>query len=359
MKKLSKFLFPSFLNSSMLVPLIPKGIRLYSVNRDHNIKPVAVYCNCEQEKARILLENKGVAAVYRLINNTNNKTYIGSTLAKANFSTSSNLYKANIDDKPKVVQEIKSTPVKPMITYPNALDCKQSILRDNKNKSGVYRWVNKINGNTYVGSAADFRNRLKNYFNLNAVLRDLTIGRSRILNAILKYGYDNFQVEILEYCSREDTIKREQYYIDILKPEYNLNPTAGSRLGSKHIEETLLKMSASANGRKHTEATKNLISQALKGIGNGNFGKILGEETKAKIREARVGKSFLTEEAKSKLSKDSGTALKVVDLLTKEGFEFTSIKKAAEFMGVSQPAVSTRLKTQDSFIIKKRYQVNK
>nr|WDW20826.1 hypothetical protein [Valsa mali var. pyri (nom. inval.)] len=100
MKKLSKFLFPfSFLSStrprgagwttkksgsSMLVPLIPKRIRLYSTNRYHNIKPVAVYCNCEQEKARILLENKGVAAVYRLINNTNNKTYIGSTV---NLST--------------------------------------------------------------------------------------------------------------------------------------------------------------------------------------------------------------------------------------------------------------------------------
>lgn len=67
----------------------------------------------------------------------------------------------------------------------------------------------------------------------------------------------------------------------------------------------------------------------------------------------------MSEAAKAKLSKDNGKAVKVLDLITKERFEFTSIKKAAEFMKVSTPAVSTRLKTQNSFIIKKRYQVEK
>lgn len=59
------------------------------------------------------------------------------------------------------------------------------------------------------------------------------------------------------------------------------------------------------------------------------------------------------------MSENRGTAVKVLDLITKECFEFTSIKKAAEFMGVTQPSLSTRLKTKNTFIVKKRYQVEK
>ena len=42
------------------------------------IKPVAVYKNCRQAKSRILKENRNKVAVYRWVNNVNNKTYIGS-----------------------------------------------------------------------------------------------------------------------------------------------------------------------------------------------------------------------------------------------------------------------------------------
>jgi len=134
---------------------------------------------------------------------------------------------------------------------------------------------------------------------------------------------------------------------------------AGSRLGTKHSAESLLKIGASAKGRKFTEETKKLLSLAKKGLNNPNFGKTHSEETKAKIREGRLGKSFLSEATKARISKDSGTAVKVLDLKTKENFEFTSITKAAEFIGVSQPALSVRFKTPKSFVVKKRYHVEK
>jgi hypothetical protein len=38
-----------------------------------------------------------------------------------------------------------------------------------------------------------------------------------------------------------ELISREQYYIDLLNPEYNICKVAGSRLGCKHSPETLLK----------------------------------------------------------------------------------------------------------------------
>lgn len=36
--------------------------------------------------------------------------------------------------------------------YDNALIAKQEILQSSKHKCGVYRWVNKINGKSYIGS---------------------------------------------------------------------------------------------------------------------------------------------------------------------------------------------------------------
>jgi group I intron endonuclease len=56
--------------------------------------------------------------------------------------------------------------------------------------------------------------------------------------------HTKFSLEILEYCKPEDAIKREQYYLDFFKPEYNILKKAGSTLGYKHTEETRLKMMA-------------------------------------------------------------------------------------------------------------------
>ena len=64
---------------------------------------------------------------------------------------------------------------------------------------------------------------------------------SIIYRALLKNGYSNFSLEIFEYCSPENTILREQYYMNLLKPEYNILKTAGSFLGFKHSEETIKK----------------------------------------------------------------------------------------------------------------------
>lgn len=73
---------------------------------------------------------------------------------------------------------------------------------------------------------------------------------SIIARALLKYGYSNFQLEILEYCDPTKCIEREQYYLDLLKPELNILKKAGSKLGSKHSEATINKISKSLIGNK-------------------------------------------------------------------------------------------------------------
>nr|YP_009364357.1 GIY-YIG endonuclease [Ophiocordyceps sinensis]ARF03391.1 GIY-YIG endonuclease [Ophiocordyceps sinensis]QDH07228.1 GIY-YIG endonuclease [Ophiocordyceps sinensis] len=244
--------------------------------------------------------------------------------------------------------------------YPDAYSNKSIILKDTKNKAGIYRWVNKVNHKTYIGSSVNLGRRFKVYYDFSFLSVRIKKAQSHIYSAILKHGYYNFQLEILEYCAKENAISREQYYIDLLNPEYNLNSTAGSRLGANISNESRQKMSAAAIGRKHTEETKNLISLANKGINNPNFGKTHSKETKALISLARLGKSILSESVKAKMSEQSGTALRIIDLRTNETSEFTSITKAAKAMGVTQPPLSRRVKnSQGPFIVKKRYQVEK
>jgi group I intron endonuclease len=68
-----------------------------------------------------------------------------------------------------------------------------------------------------------------------------------IYSALLKYGYSNFRVGILEYYESSLLLKREQYYIDNLKPEYNILKIAVNRLGSKHSEAANAKMKYKAS----------------------------------------------------------------------------------------------------------------
>ncbi len=53
-------------------------------------------------------------------------------------------------------------------------------------------------------------------------LRSLAKSNSSIDRALLKYGFSNFRLEILEYCELKDVLKREQHYLDISKPQYNI-----------------------------------------------------------------------------------------------------------------------------------------
>jgi hypothetical protein len=41
-----------------------------------------------------------------------------------------------------------------------------------RGKSGVYRWVNRYNGKSYVGSSINLINRLKKYYNKNHLIKE-------------------------------------------------------------------------------------------------------------------------------------------------------------------------------------------
>lgn len=53
---------------------------------------------------------------------------------------------------------------------------------------------------------------------LSRNLNDISTVHLSISRSLIAYGYSNFTVEILEHYS----IDREQFYMNLLKPDYNL-----------------------------------------------------------------------------------------------------------------------------------------
>lgn len=147
-------------------------------------------------------------------------------------------------------------------------------------KSGIYKIQSK-SGKIYIGSAIDINKRWNLHKNSMVKNKHHNIHIQRSFN---KHGIDYFSFSVLEYCEKEKLIEREQYYIDMMKPEFNICKTAGSTLGIKlgamsdeqknkisksHIgkklsQEAKLKISNAHKGKKHTEEFKNYISEINK-----------------------------------------------------------------------------------------------
>lgn len=78
------------------------------------------------------------------------------------------------------------------------LNDKNTIYSEN-NRSGVYRWTNKISGASYIGSCRNFTRRLRDYLSLKYLEKEVIKKQSIMYKALLKYDYSNFTLEIIEY----------------------------------------------------------------------------------------------------------------------------------------------------------------
>ena len=91
----------------------------------------------------------------------------------------------------------------------------------------IYRIYNTDNGKAYIGSTVQFRNRF--YQHRSRVRRGVN---TRVTSAFQHHGEEAFEWQLLECVARkEDLVVREQYFIDIFKPEYNLRKYAESNFG--------------------------------------------------------------------------------------------------------------------------------
>ena len=166
-------------------------------------------------------------------------------------------------------------------------------------EAGVYLISNNVNGKCYVGSTIHLDQRRREHFSKLANNKHINV---HLQNAYNKYGREAFDFEVLETIDIDDNIKdkllkREQFWIDNLKPEYNILLVAGSNLGYHHIRE-------------------------------GQSGRVLTEEHKAK----------LSEETKHRKSPSNHAIISI------DGVIYNSLKEASEATGVKYNTIQKRLK---------------
>jgi Fic family protein len=83
---------------------------------------------------------------------------------------------------------------------------------------------NIITNQCYVGRSISLAKRFSNYYNDNYLNNNIN---RDICKDLLEQYKENFYLEILEYCDHNEFLgQREQYYIDIINPEYNKQKTA-------------------------------------------------------------------------------------------------------------------------------------
>lgn len=172
--------------------------------------------------------------------------------------------------------------------------------------TGIYKIKNMINGRIYIGSAINFSRRIGEHTGL---LNKNKHHSAYLQNSWNKHGGDNFIFGLIEQVKHsEDLIAREQCWMDTLNPEYNICPTAGSRLGSKSTEETKAKisknngkywlgksipedvkkkMSNSSKGCAHSDATKKKISEATSGENHPMYDKKHTSSARAKMAKTK------------------------------------------------------------------------
>jgi len=149
--------------------------------------------------------------------------------------------------------------------------------------SGVYLIENSNNGKRYIGSSVNMPGRFLDHKKL---LRRGRHHSPHLQASWNKYGEGAFRFEVLEEWEPEFCVSMEQWWINMLRPEYNHRSVAQANLGVIPSEETRARISnskrgksqtpehiakrvAANTGKKRSLESRAAISAALKGRKNG------------------------------------------------------------------------------------------
>jgi group I intron endonuclease len=162
----------------------------------------------------------------------------------------------------------------------------------------IYKITNILNNKIYIGKSKSPDKRFA---------RHLYVAEKQIKNnnqfqpihaAIAKYGRDNFTLEIIDEALEEiDIFGKEIYWIDFHKSNISRYPDA--------LGYNLTDGGEGTSGCKPSKETKQKISIANSGSGNGMFENTHSDSTKNKMRisqKNRAKRSLLTEDHKQRNS---------------------------------------------------------
>lgn len=132
----------------------------------------------------------------------------------------------------------------------------------------IYKVTNKLNGKIYIGQTSKTLEKRK----LQHERESLTKSRTSVKfhNALLKYGFDNFEWEVLKECSTQEELDYyEDYYINefnCLNRNLGYNLKSGGKLGGCYSEESKRNMGLAT---KKKWKNPNCASKMLVGLRKG------------------------------------------------------------------------------------------
>lgn len=279
-----------------------------------------------------------------------------------------------------------STDSSNVIVFSDADKDKLDILKYVKGTAGIYMWTNKLNGKKYVGSSMALKRRLLEYYNVNRLLNE----KSMPINvALLKYGYSNFSLTILDICEKDSLMSREKHFFEVYSPEYNILKTPGSPSrgsGWTHSEATIENMRIAATKKFKIPE---YLTKLSKGQSSGIEVEVTDLETntttsyhaiRAAARALNIDKRYIenyiylkqdnpvlgkytfrlkskgesTNLMHGKIQKTS-TKVEVTNVYTKEVTIYSSIGGAARTLGYHQASISLYLKENRTKPFKGKY----
>lgn len=151
-------------------------------------------------------------------------------------------------------------------------------------ESCVYSITNKINNKKYIGFTFKFIKRKNDHIN---ALRKNNHVNTYLQNAWNKYGEENFIFEVLEFCSKNNLAKREDFWVKMFnttnkKNGYNIKLTDPNNK-TIHSKETKLKISTSKKGKPSSRRGIKQTKEHSEKIRFANLGKKRSNKTKEKI----------------------------------------------------------------------------
>lgn len=173
----------------------------------------------------------------------------------------------------------------------------------------VYRITNKLNGKVYIGKARDALKRFCAHLKIAKGGKEKYPRKFHAIHAaIVKYGIENFTLEILfELETEKESFLIEQKFILELNenkiPTYNLSMGGEGNFGWHHTPEAKAKMSLTRKNKKFSEEHKKALSAAQSGSLHSQFGKhqtTKWKEAKSKLtlEQVREIKSLLKKKIK-------------------------------------------------------------
>ncbi len=161
-------------------------------------------------------------------------------------------------------------------------------------RSGVYQILNIVTGKTYVGSSADIKTRWRQHRN---GLKANRHGNARLQNSYNKHGVKAFEYFVIERCTPNELIPKEQFWMDalnVINRGYNIHPLARSGLGAKRSKEVRKAISIARTGTKMSDEAKAHLSRFW-------VGRIISDETKRKMKIGCANRPKASAETKKKI----------------------------------------------------------